>query len=107
MLHEIPCTCGKVYIGETKRRLETRIKEHKEACMNGFTDKSAIAEHAWDQDHPINWNEARVLDRATRATELIQKEALCIRTTPECNHLNQDEGYELPGCWIATVKKLG
>ena len=33
-------------------------------------------------------------------------EALCIQTTPEGNRLNQDEGYEVPGCWIATMKKL-
>jgi len=24
----IPCSCGQVYIGETKQRLETRLKEH-------------------------------------------------------------------------------
>ena len=31
-MHQVPCTCSKVYIGETKRRLETRLKEHKHAC---------------------------------------------------------------------------
>ena len=42
----ISCTCRKLYIGMTKRRLETHLKEHKDACIKGFTDKSAIAEHA-------------------------------------------------------------
>ena len=28
VVYEVPCTCGKVYIGETKRRLETRMKEY-------------------------------------------------------------------------------
>ena len=32
VVYEVPCTCGKVYIGETKRRLGTRLKEHKDAC---------------------------------------------------------------------------
>ena len=54
VIYEVPCTCGKVYIGETKRRLETRLKEHKGACMRCLTDKTAIAEHAWANDHPIN-----------------------------------------------------
>ena len=27
--------------------------------------------------------------------------------TPANNRLNRDGGYELPGCWIATMKKLG
>ena len=44
VVYEVPCTCGKVYIGETKRRLGTRIKEHKDACVRYHIDKSAIAE---------------------------------------------------------------
>ena len=33
VVYEVQCTCGKVYIGETKKRLGTRLKEHKEACV--------------------------------------------------------------------------
>ena len=32
VVYQIPCQCGKVYVGETQRRLETRVKEHKDAC---------------------------------------------------------------------------
>ena len=32
-LHSVPCSCGQCYVGETVCRLETRIAEHKEACM--------------------------------------------------------------------------
>ena len=38
--------------------------------------------------------------------ELVMKEALSIRTTPEDARFNRDNGYELPDCWIATYKKL-
>ena len=106
VVYEVPCTCGKVYIGETKRRLETRLKEHKDACTRYLTDKSAIAEHAWANDHPINWAETKILQRANRTMELVMKEALSIRTTPEDARFNRDNGYELPDCWIATYKKL-
>ena len=34
-----------VYIGKTKRRLETRLKEHQDACRKCHTEKLAIAEH--------------------------------------------------------------
>ena len=104
---QIPCQCGKVYVGETQRRLETRVKEHRDACNKGDTGKSAIAEHQWDQQHQVNWEGTRVLDRASRSVQLRVKEALYIQKTPTNNRLNRDEGYELPGCWIATVKKLG
>ena len=40
-------------------------------------------------------------------TQLMVKEALCIPMTPANNRINLDEGYELPGCWITTVKNLG
>ena len=107
VVYQIPCQCGKVYVGETQRHLETRGKEHRNACNKGDTGKSAIAEHQWDQQHQVNWEGTRVLDRASRPVQLRVKEALYIQKTPINNRLNRDEGYELPGCWIVTVKKLG
>ena len=74
--------------------------------MKSLTDKSAIAEHAWTNNHPINWAETKILQRANRAMELVLKESLSIRTTPEDTRFNRDSGYELPDCWIATYKKL-
>ena len=38
--------------------------------------------------------------------ELVVKEAICIRTTPENSHFNRDGGYDIPDCWIATYRKL-
>ena len=75
--------------------------------MKGDTWKSAIAEHQWDQQHQVDWDGTRVLDRATRPVQLKVKEALHIERTPANTRLNRDGGYELPGCWITTMKKLG
>ena len=52
-----------------------------DACMSGFTDGLAIAQHTWTQNHPINWSEARVLDCVTRAIKLVLKEVLYNQTT--------------------------
>ena len=59
---EMSCTCGKVYIGEIKRLLETRLKEHKEASSRDKTDKSAVAEHAHlgRKSIPINWDDTKI-----------------------------------------------
>ena len=94
-----------VYVGEMQRHLETRVKEHRDACNKGDTWKSAIAEHQWDQQHQVDWDETSVLDRATRPVQLKVKEALHIERTLANNRLNQDGGYELPGCWIVTLRK--
>ena len=107
MIYQISCQCGKVYVGETQRRLGTRVKEHRDACMKGDTWKSAITEHQWDQQHQVDWDGTRVLGRATRPIQLKVKEALHIERTTANTRLNCNGGYGLPGCWIATMKKLG
>ena len=83
----IPCSCGKAYIGETKRRLETRLKEHRDACRTQSLQKSAVAEHAWGSHHPINWKDTLVIDRARRPEELLLKDAI-----------------HIPKCWMAALK---
>ena len=64
VVYRVPCSCGKEYIGETKRALGTRIKEHQSATRKGEIEKSAIAEHAWtEQHHPI-WDQTAVIEQA-------------------------------------------
>ena len=43
-----------------------QVKEHRDACNKGDTGKSVIAEHQLDQQHQVNREGTRVLDRATR-----------------------------------------
>ena len=93
-------------LGETTRRLEQRISEHQDACRKGEEKKSAVAEHAWKEHHPIRWQETSVIDRASRFGELRVKEALHIHLTPEDQRFNRDVGLELPGCWVSTLKTL-
>ena len=40
------------------------MKEHWDACQNGTLQKSTLAEHAWENHHPIRWEEATVIDQA-------------------------------------------
>ena len=68
------------------RRLETRLKEHKEACLRGKQEKSAVVD-AWSSHHPILWKEASVVDQARIRKELLLKEALHIGLTSESSVL--------------------
>ena len=106
VVYQVPCSCGKVYIGETIRRLETRIKEHKDACRKGETNKSAIAEHVWGLQHPIKWDEVAIIDKSDRMIELRLKEAMHIQLRPSAELFNRDVGLELPSCWITTLKAI-
>ncbi|XP_030766936.1 uncharacterized protein LOC115890753 [Sitophilus oryzae] len=54
-VYRIPCSCGSVYVGTTKRSINTRLTEHKRSCRLGQTEKSALAEHTITQvDHQIS-----------------------------------------------------
>ena len=41
------CEKSNIYIGKTKRNLETRVKEHFGNIKNGEIEKLAIAAHVW------------------------------------------------------------
>ena len=78
VVYRVPCSCGQAYIGKTIRQLESRMKEHRDACVRRQLEKLALAEHAWKHDHPIEWIGTQVLDRASGHKELLVKEALHI-----------------------------
>ena len=69
-------------------------------CLQGGdVEKSAIAEHAWQNHHPIHfhWEETTVLNHG-REQELLVKEALHIQMTPSEECFNRDGGLESP--WL-------
>ena len=63
-MYKIKCICGDFYVGETKRTLATKIKEHKAACRLATFERSAVAQHAWQEGHEINWDDVDILDNA-------------------------------------------
>jgi len=116
----VPCkNCSSSYIGETGRKFGLRIKKHKKE-VDSFTDgiqsrasigressvthKSAITDRAVKENHVIDWDKAKVVDReAQRQTRWI-KEALWIRKTPMC--VIQDAGsYQLSHTWDQVISR--
>ena len=107
VVYWIPCDCGKFYIGETTRRLKTRLREHKEAHRKADKKTSAIAEHSWNTQHAIKWDETTIIDHAQRAKELKIKEAL---TTPSLRPApQQGRGYgeRFGATGLLAMKQMG
>ena len=46
VVHKISCECGEVYIGETGRSMQERVKEHARDIRLARTLTSAVSEHA-------------------------------------------------------------
>ena len=60
-IYIIPCSdCNQVYVGETGRDLDVRVREHKYACRTGAPN-SAVARHTLDDGHRINFKEAAIV----------------------------------------------
>ena len=60
VVYQVPCKgCDQVYIGETKRNLNIRLAEHRQAVRRG-DDKNGIAVHVQKCNHSIDWEGARV-----------------------------------------------
>ena len=75
-IYSIPCKdCDKSYIGETKHKFSTRLKEHQKAVEHKHSQKSALAEHCLRSDHTVSWEASKILRR---------------------NPLNRDDGMHLP-----------
>ena len=58
-IYKIPCECGKVYIGQSGRSVQLRIKEHDRHIRLLQPEKSAVAEHSFNQDHNIRLQETQ------------------------------------------------
>ncbi|XP_072038213.1 uncharacterized protein [Amphiura filiformis] len=87
---EITCTdCDASYIGESARKLEKRLSEHKAG-----SSKSAVREHVVrSKGHQIDWENVKVLEEYSRRV----LEAIHIRTQKP--RLNRDQGLEIDPIW--------
>ena len=65
-LYSIPCSCGKIYNGETGRPLKVRLEEHQKAVVRGKIERSGVAYHIWKEkgNHLPLWNKVEIIDRA-------------------------------------------
>ena len=86
------------YIGQTKRLVTTRMKEHlseaEKAKKSNKTDnfKSAIARHMILEGHGISLDDLQVVREFSEYRKLDVYESLTIRKQPSEKLLNNDNG---------------
>ena len=104
VVYEVPCLdCEKVYVGETKRNLKQRLMEHKGAVRREDR-KNGIATHAWDEDHRVNWQEARVVTVEPSYWKRRMREALRIQSVGSTSNL--DCGLTLDPVWLQFLDRI-
>ena len=107
--------CDSPYIGETGRHLKCRISEHqasvKKVANRKYTrsrklqadqeeNKSALADHAAQTNHTIDWDNAKILaSHCTNKKGRWIRESIWVRSE-RAGTVNRDEGgYLLPHVW--------
>ena len=107
VVYEVPCKgCNKTYVGETGRQLGVRLKEHQKdsekIAEKKFTramrksstteqHKSAITDHVAQENHLIDWEETKIIDRDSNPFTRKVREAIQIRKRGT-KALNRDDG---------------
>ncbi|XP_030752696.1 uncharacterized protein LOC115879829 [Sitophilus oryzae] len=100
-IYRIPCSCGSVYIGTTKRSEGTRLTKHKRSCRLRQTDKSALR----DADHKIQFEDTQVIATTSGYHPRLAREAVEIHTHPN-NFNRKEKTFYLNRIWHPAISRL-
>jgi len=106
VVYKIDCNdCEVSYVGQTKRRLTTRIREHRNDINKKSGIPSVISTHRL-QDHDFDWNNIHILDNEPSWYKRIISEMIHIKT--QSNELNKQSDTEiLSDSYNHTTFKIG
>lgn len=90
VIYKVTCNdCSNVYIGQTSKKLETRLKQHQQ-YVNKKHPHSALASHSLDNSHCFDFTSAAILDCENHKKKRETLEALHIFTTYNTVNLRTD-----------------
>lgn len=62
-IYKIECTeCDVSYVGQTKRMVKTRMKEHRNQINRNVENQSVITIHRNSTGHEFDWQNIKILD---------------------------------------------
>jgi len=93
-VYKINCSnCDMSYVGQTKRQLGTRLKEHMSDINKKNGVLSVVSTHKIENNHEMKWSEVAILDVEPSYTKRIISEMIYIKK--QIKGLNKQSDTEL------------
>ncbi|KYN22039.1 hypothetical protein ALC57_05571, partial [Trachymyrmex cornetzi] len=106
VVYKIKCKdCNASYVGQTKRKLKTRITEHKNNIKWKSVKPSVITEHGRQLGHEFDWENIEICDREGYYNKRMISEMLYINTQWKGLNLKSDTEF-LHHAYSSTIEKI-
>jgi len=106
VVYKIVCKdCDATYVGQTKRKLITRVNEHRNQINHTSTKNTVITEHRLNHNHEFDWTNVKILDKERFYWKRMISEMINIQL--QNNALNQQTDTEyLQDSYISIINKI-
>jgi len=105
IVYQINCKdCNYSYVGQTKRKLKTRLKEYINDIKKPVNSLSVISNHRIETDHAIDWVNKKILGSERSHYKRLVSEMIYIKT--QKNGLNkQNDTDKFPDLYLPLLEK--
>lgn len=106
VVYKINCShCDASYVGQTKRKLGTRVDEHRRQINWTNNNISVISEHRLQYNHDFDWKRVQILDTESFLSKRLISEAIYIKL--QNNGINAQSDTEfLHYAYASIINKL-
>ena len=93
VVYKISCNdCDATYVGQTKRQLGTRVREHMNNIRLDPSKHSVVTEHRIKHDHTFDWKKIKILDSEPNYKKRLVSEMIHIKQ--QNNGINSQKDTE-------------